>query len=65
MADFTSGFWSWFIAILTLAGIAAMFMLTRWLTETRRKTPAPAKPMGHVWDGDLQELNNPLPRAGG
>ncbi len=62
MADFTSAFWSWFIVILAVAGIVAMFILNRWMTETRRKARAPVKTMGHVWDGDLEELNNPLPR---
>lgn len=62
MADFTSPFWSWFVAILTLAGIASMFVLIRWMTEPRRKPEEKTEPVGHVWDGDLQELNNPLPR---
>ena len=62
MADFVSPFWSWFIAILTLGGIGAMFVLNRWMTEPGRKAGEKAKPMGHVWDEDLQELNNPLPK---
>jgi hypothetical protein len=62
MADFTSGFWNWFIIIPVVAGIIAMFVLNRWMTEPRRKQDAKAKPMGHVWDEDLQELNNPLPK---
>jgi len=62
MADFTSNGWSWFIAIATLVGIAAMFALNIWNSEPRRKGEGPAKTMGHVWDGDLEEYNNPLPR---
>lgn len=62
MADFTSGFWSWFIIVGTLGGIAAMFILNRWMTEPKRRAEEKAKPTGHVWDEDLQELNNPLPR---
>lgn len=62
MADFTSSFWNWFIIIPVLGGIAALFFLNRWMTGPRRKTGERPKPMGHVWDEDLQELNNPLPR---
>ncbi len=62
MADFTHPFWSWFIIVLSAGGIVAMFWLNRWMTEPKRRAEEKAKPMGHVWDGDLQELNNPLPR---
>jgi cytochrome c oxidase cbb3-type subunit 3 len=60
MADFTSAFWSWFIIIPVLASIVGMFWLNRWMSERRRPGERP-KPVGHVWDQDLQELNNPLP----
>lgn len=62
MADFTSNFWNWFIIIGVVGGIVAMFWLNIWQSERRRATEEKAKPMGHVWDEDLQELNNPLPR---
>jgi cytochrome c oxidase cbb3-type subunit 3 len=62
MADFTSGFWSWYIIVGTVGGIVAMFILNRWMTEPKRRAEEKAKPTGHVWDEDLQELNNPLPR---
>ncbi|TEA77364.1 cytochrome-c oxidase, cbb3-type subunit III [Allopusillimonas ginsengisoli] len=62
MSDFVSGFWSYFIAIITLGGIA--FCL--WLLFSQRawlgKTVPVAQDTGHVWDGDLTELNNPVPR---
>ncbi|MEN8108539.1 MAG: cytochrome-c oxidase, cbb3-type subunit III [Pseudomonadota bacterium] len=59
MADFTSSFWNWYIIIPTVAGIIACFLLIRWLS---RGAPVDGKAMGHVWDEDLEELNNPLPR---
>src|SRR5690606_14075790 len=62
MADFTSAFWSWYIIIPTLAGIAGLFWLNRWMTTPPRRRHETAQTTGHVWDGDLQELNNPLPR---
>ena len=62
MADFTSNFWNWFIIIGVVGGIVAMFWLNIWQSERRRSAEEKAKPMGHVWDENLQELNNPLPR---
>jgi cytochrome c oxidase cbb3-type subunit 3 len=62
MADFTSAFWNWFIIAGAAGGIIAMFWLNHWMSEPKRKTEEKPKPMGHVWDEDLQELNNPLPR---
>ena len=61
MADFTSSFWNWFIIIPTIGGIIACFLLIRWLS-TAIKPEDEGKEMDHVWDGDLVELNNPLPR---
>jgi cytochrome c oxidase cbb3-type subunit 3 len=62
MADFNSSFWNWFVVVPVVVGIIAMFVLNRWMTEPRRKEGKKPKSMGHVWDEDLQELNNPLPR---
>lgn len=62
MSDFTSGFWSVFIIGITLLSIAACGWLL-W-SQTRVKLPpgvAPTDTTGHVWDGDLQEYNKPLP----
>lgn len=61
MADFTSGFWNWFIIIPTVVGIIGCFLLIRWLS-TDIKPEDQGKEMDHVWDEDLVELNNPLPR---
>lgn len=61
MADFTSSFWSWFIIIPVVGGIVGMFILNLWLTESKRSPTARPKTMGHVWDENLEELNNPLP----
>jgi cytochrome c oxidase cbb3-type subunit III len=62
MADFTSGFWNWFIILPVIVGIAVLFILNRWMTEPKRRAEEKPKSMGHVWDEDLEELNNPLPR---
>ncbi len=62
MADFTSGFWSWFITLVVLGGIAALFWLNRWMATPPRKSEETKQTTGHVWDDDLREYNNPLPR---
>jgi cytochrome c oxidase cbb3-type subunit 3 len=61
MADFNSDFWHWYIAILTIISILACVWLLRWMTTGHKKTDT-VEDTGHVWDGDLTELNNPLPR---
>ncbi|MGV6827351.1 MAG: cytochrome-c oxidase, cbb3-type subunit III [bacterium] len=64
MADFTSEFWSWFIIIPTLGGIVFLFWLIWWQTMDKSEEPkdGEAESTGHVWDEDLQELNNPMPK---
>jgi len=64
MSDFTSGFWPWYIAGISLVSILACALLL-WIagTATVSGNPGPNdNTTGHVWDGDLRELNNPLPR---
>jgi cytochrome c oxidase cbb3-type subunit 3 len=61
MADFNSDFWHWYIAILTIISILACVWLLRWMSSGFKKTDT-VEDTGHVWDGDLTELNNPLPR---
>jgi cytochrome c oxidase cbb3-type subunit 3 len=64
MSDFTSAFWGWFITVTTVVSFAAILWLIRWMSRgvPRPKEGQAAESMGHVWDGDLSELNNPLPR---
>jgi cytochrome c oxidase cbb3-type subunit 3 len=61
MADFNSDFWHWYIAILTIISILACVWLLRWMSTGHSKSDT-VEDTGHVWDGDLTELNNPLPR---
>lgn len=60
MADFINSGWSWFVAIVTLASVLACLLLL--IIAARRRVMAKDNTTGHVWDGDLRELNNPLPR---
>lgn len=65
MSDFVNGFWGIFIAVIAMGGI----IWCVWLLYTQRRwlgaKPAAGQAVentGHVWDGDLTELNNPVPR---
>jgi len=61
MADFTSGFWDLYVAIITLLGIVACGVLLYSQSKVKAK-PGSDGTTGHVWDEDLTELNTPLPR---
>ena len=64
MSDFFSSAWSNYIALVSLVGIVWCI----WLLFSQRKAKVlhtadgAVADTGHVWDGDLRELNNPLPR---
>jgi cytochrome c oxidase cbb3-type subunit 3 len=59
MSDFTSDFWSWFIIAISGGGIIWLFYLLR---GTNKAETEEGVATGHVWDENLEELNNPLPR---
>ena len=61
MSDFTSNFWSIFVAGITLVSIVACLLLL-WFSGKAKAMTAADNSTGHVWDGDLREMNNPLPR---
>lgn len=62
MSDFYNNFWPIFIAVITLVGIFGCALLL-WLTAKIKVVSANGdNTSGHVWDGDLREMNNPLPR---
>jgi cytochrome c oxidase cbb3-type subunit III len=61
MSDFTSNFWSIFISAATIIGIIACLVLL-WVSGKTKAMTAHDNTTGHVWDGDLREMNNPLPR---
>jgi cytochrome c oxidase cbb3-type subunit 3 len=59
MSQFTSAFWDLYIGILTVVSILACALLL-WQQSTQ-KTSA-TETSGHVWDEDVKEYNQPLPR---
>lgn len=65
MSDFISSGWSWYVIAIVVFGL--LFCAGVLLGAARHKVIYDAqgrvdKTTGHVWDGDLRELNNPLPR---
>ncbi|MBM3398473.1 MAG: c-type cytochrome, partial [Betaproteobacteria bacterium] len=61
MSDFISHFWHLYVAGITLASIIACLLLL-WFSGKAKAMTANDNTTGHVWDGDLREMNNPLPR---
>jgi cytochrome c oxidase cbb3-type subunit 3 len=61
MSDFTSNFWSIYVTGITIVGILACLLLL-WFSGKAKAMTANDNTTGHVWDGDLREMNNPLPR---
>ena len=60
MNEFFSSGWSYYIAAATVVGLLACLWLL--LVASNSKVVADDNSTGHVWDEDLRELNNPLPR---
>ena len=64
MSDFTSGFWSLFVIVVTAVSILACGWILYSMGRMKVKTDATGKAKettGHVSDEDLAEYNNPLP----
>ena len=59
MSDFVSDFWNLYVVVIVVASILACAVL---LIVQGKATFTPGKTMGHVWDGDLEEYNNPMPK---
>jgi len=60
MSDFITGFWSLYVAGITLASVLACGLLL-WVTARKKVAASKDNTTGHVWDEDLREMNNPLP----
>ena len=59
MSQFTSVFWDVYIGLITIVSIVACAVLLKM--QSVRK-PVESETSGHVWDEDIREYNNPLPR---
>lgn len=61
MSDFTSDFWHYYVGGITLVSIIACAILL-WISSTTKAATHADNTTGHVWDVDLKEMNNPLPK---
>jgi cytochrome c oxidase cbb3-type subunit III len=63
MSHFTSGFWDFYIGVISVVSIiaCAVFLKVQSVRKSIQTGPE-AETSGHVWDEDLTEYNNPLPR---
>ena len=59
MSQFTSGFWDLYITVISLASIVACAVFLK-MQSVRKAIEADTT--GHVWDENIQEYNNPMPR---
>jgi cytochrome c oxidase cbb3-type subunit III len=63
MSDFTASGWSIYVAVATVVSLIACLVLL--FIAARRHVPkgqVDDNTTGHIWDEDLREMNNPLPR---
>ncbi len=63
MADFTHSFWNLFVIIGTVVSVLACGVFLFFLSRTKIQfKEGKVETTGHVWDENLAEYNNPLPR---
>ena len=62
MSDFVSSFWGIYITVIVIGGFVGLTLLLFTQSKTSIKPGEKAEATGHIWDEDLQEFNNPLPR---
>ena len=62
MSDFSSDFWAVYISLISLVSIIACAVLLYSYTTRGAANDGQSDTTGHLWDEDLSEWNNPLPR---
>jgi cytochrome c oxidase cbb3-type subunit 3 len=60
MSDFVNSGWAVYVAGITIAGL--LFCVFILVVASKRRPMASDNTTGHIWDEDLKEMNNPLPR---
>jgi len=60
MSDFVNSGWALYVAGITIAGL--LFCVFILVVASKRQVMASDNTTGHIWDEDLKEMNNPLPR---
>jgi len=65
MSDFINSGWSWYVIAIVVFGLVYCALVLIGAAKHKVIYDAQGnvdKTTGHVWDNDLRELNNPLPR---
>lgn len=60
MSDFVNDGWHYYVVGLVI--LSLVFCVWVLVSNMTRRKPGPVELQDHVWDEDLQEYNNPLPR---
>ena len=53
--------WSWYVIVIVASNIIGCVWLLWWTGKRSPGDPAPTQ-TSHVWDGDITEYNQPMPR---
>jgi cytochrome c oxidase cbb3-type subunit 3 len=65
-SQFYSAFWDYYIAIISIVSVVGcavfLWMQSRRTVKAQVNAEGEILTTGHVWDGDLQEYHNPMPR---
>ena len=62
MSDFVSDFWAYWVAGIVIAGFIGLTYLLFSQNKVKAQPGEQVETMGHVWDDNLEEYNNPLPK---
>jgi cytochrome c oxidase cbb3-type subunit 3 len=66
MSDFYNVFWDYYIAIISIVSVLGcgvfLWMQSKRTVKIQLNAQGEPQTTGHVWDSDLQEFNNPMPR---
>jgi cytochrome c oxidase cbb3-type subunit 3 len=57
-----AAFWHWFVAAGTILFVLWCIWLVRWASKQGPQNIADEDLVGHKWDGDIEEWNNPAPK---
>ncbi|MDH3373097.1 MAG: cytochrome-c oxidase, cbb3-type subunit III [Gammaproteobacteria bacterium] len=57
-----AAFWAWFVAVGTIAFVIWCVWLISWASKQGPQNKQDEDLVGHKWDGDLEEWNNPAPK---
>jgi cytochrome c oxidase cbb3-type subunit 3 len=64
MSDFNSGFWDYYVAIISVVSIVGCAVFLKMQSKVRAKLDEQGRPQttDHVWDENLREFQQPMPR---